>query len=61
MVGRKKKLTTVYLTAEQDEDLRRLHAATQVPIAVLIREGVDLMLEKRKHQLNVAEDGDPVP
>ncbi len=48
---RKKISTTVYLTPEQSERLKRLHQATKVPVAVYIREGVDLVLEKYRHQL----------
>lgn len=36
--------TTVYLTPEQDEQLRLLSARTKIPIAVYIRQGIDLVL-----------------
>ncbi len=50
-MGRKKISTTVYLTPEQNERLKRLHEATKVPVAVYIREGIDLVLEKYRHAL----------
>ena len=43
--------TTVYLTAEQKDRLKRLHEKTQIPIAVYIREGVDYILRKNEHLL----------
>ena len=38
--------TTVYLEERQYEELRRLSAATRVPQAALIRDGVDAAIEK---------------
>jgi predicted DNA-binding protein len=43
-MGARKVATTVYLTPEQDVRLKRLHDQTGQPVAVLIREGVDLVL-----------------
>lgn len=43
-MGRKKVATTVYLTAEQDMRLKELHQRTKVPVAELIRQGVDMIL-----------------
>lgn len=37
--------TSCYLTPEQDERLRKLHAATRVPVSVYIREGIDMVLD----------------
>lgn len=48
---RRKISTTVYLTSEQRELLKRLHERTKVPIAEYIREGIDLVLEKHRHLL----------
>ncbi|MCX7807439.1 MAG: ribbon-helix-helix domain-containing protein [Deltaproteobacteria bacterium] len=48
---RKKVSTTVYITPEQAEQLRLLHERTKVPIAVYIREGIDMVLEKHRHEL----------
>ncbi len=48
---RKKISTTVYLRPEQNERLKRLHEATKVPVAVYIREGIDLVLDKYRHLL----------
>jgi hypothetical protein len=45
-MSRKKISTTIYVTAEQNELLRQLHARTKVPVAVYIREGIDLVLER---------------
>ena len=43
-MGGRKVATTVYLTPEQDSLLKHLHQQTRHPVAVLIREGVDLVL-----------------
>lgn len=45
---RKKVTTTVYLDPEQKERLAKLHAATRVPVAEYIREGIDLVLAKHE-------------
>lgn len=44
-VARKKISTTIYITPEQNEKLKVLHDRTKVPVAVYIREGIDLVLE----------------
>ena len=46
-----KLLRSVYLDEEQVENLIKLSKKTRVPQAVLVREGVDLMLKKREKQL----------
>ena len=46
-----KLLRSVYLDEEQVESLLKLSKKTRVPQAVLVREGVDLMLKKREKQL----------
>lgn len=46
-----KLLRSVYLDEEQVESLIKLSKKTRVPQAVLVREGVDLMLKKREKQL----------
>lgn len=48
---RKKISTTVYITEEQNELLKKLNNKTKVPIAEFIRQGIDLILEKYGHQL----------
>jgi predicted DNA-binding protein len=48
---RKKISTTVYITPEQDERLKQLHAKTKVPVAEYIRQGIDLVLERYRDQL----------
>jgi predicted DNA-binding protein len=44
-MARKKISTTIYITPEQNEKLKLLHERTMVPVAVYIREGIDLALE----------------
>ena len=50
-MSRKKISTTIYITPEQNELLHLLHARTKVPVAVYIREGIDLVLKKFEDQL----------
>jgi predicted DNA-binding protein len=50
-MARKKISTTVYITPEQNEKLKLLHDRTKVPIAVFIREGIDLVLERHQKDL----------
>ena len=50
-MSRKKISTTIYVTPEQNELLRLLHDRTKVPVAVYIREGIDLVLRQYAHQL----------
>jgi predicted DNA-binding protein len=50
-MSRKKISTTIYITPEQNELLHLLHARTKVPVAVYIREGIDLVLKKFEEQL----------
>ena len=58
-MSRKKISTTVYITPEQNEALHLLHDRTKVPVAVFIREGIDLVLkqhaDKLPGQLSLAE------
>lgn len=48
---RKKVTTTIYITPEQNEQLKTLHEQTKVPIAEYIRQGIDMILKKNAHQL----------
>jgi hypothetical protein len=48
---RKKISTTVYITPEQNEQLKLLHEKTKVPVAEYIRQGIDLILEKYRDHL----------
>lgn len=48
---RKKKSTTIYITEEQDDQLKQLNQKTKVPVAEYIRQGIDLILEKNKEHL----------
>ena len=50
-MSRNKISTTVYITQEQSDKLRLLHDRTKVPVAVYIREGIDLVLQKYAHAL----------
>ena len=50
-MARKKISTTIYITPEQSEKLKLLHERTKVPVAVYIREGIDLVLERHHEDL----------
>jgi hypothetical protein len=50
-MSRKKVSTTIYITPEQADRLKLLHERTKVPIAVYIREGIDLVLKHYEHVL----------
>jgi predicted DNA-binding protein len=45
-MSRKKISTTIYVTPEQSDKLKLLHERTKVPVAVYIREGIDLVLKQ---------------
>ena len=49
-MSRKKISTTIYVTPEQSDKLKLLHERTKVPVAVYIREGIDLVL---RHYANL--------
>jgi len=48
---RKKLSTTVYITPEQNAQLKLLNEKTKVPVAEYIRQGIDLVLDKYRAQL----------
>lgn len=50
-MSRKKISTTIYVTPEQNDKLKLLHERTKVPVAVYIREGIDLVLRHYAHLL----------
>jgi len=50
-MSRKKISTTIYVTPEQNEQLKLLHDRTKVPTSVYIREGIDLVLRHYAHLL----------
>jgi hypothetical protein len=50
-MSRKKISTTIYVTPEQNDRLKLLHERTKVPVAVYIREGIDLVLRHYQHIL----------
>lgn len=59
----RKVATTIYITAEQDRQLKLLSQSTGIPVAQFIRDGIDLVLEKYQHhlpkQLGIFDDDDP--
>ena len=50
-VSDKKISTTVYLTPTQYAQLKLLHDRTKVPMAELIRQGIDMVLTKHADKL----------
>lgn len=50
-MARKKISTTIYITPEQNEQLKELNQKTKVPVAEYIRQGIDLILEKHREDL----------
>ncbi|MGZ3446333.1 MAG: ribbon-helix-helix domain-containing protein [Myxococcaceae bacterium] len=48
---RKKLSTTIYITPEQNAQLKLLNEKTKVPVAEYIRQGIDLILEKYRSHL----------
>jgi predicted DNA-binding protein len=48
---RKKLSTTIYITPEQNTQLKLLNQKTKVPVAEYIRQGIDLVLEKYRSHL----------
>jgi predicted DNA-binding protein len=51
VMARKKISTTIYITPEQNEQLKLLNSKTRVPVADYIRQGIDLVLDKERHNL----------
>ncbi len=65
-MSRRKVSTTIYITPEQNEQLRLLHDKTKVPIAEYIRQGIDIILERHKmtipgQQQSLFDDPRPTP
>lgn len=50
-MSRKKISTTIYITPAQADRLKLLHDRTKVPVAVYIREGIDMVLKHYEHLL----------
>lgn len=50
-MSRRKISTTIYITEEQNELLKRLHEATKVPVAEYIRQGIDVILKRHESVL----------
>lgn len=57
----RKIVTTIYITDEQQNMLKELNRRSKVPIAEFIRQGIDLILEKYKHELPGQMDLMPLP
>lgn len=49
-MSRRKVSTTIYITEEQNEALKRLNEQTKVPVAEYIRQGIDMILARHKEQ-----------
>lgn len=47
----KKIATTVYITEEQQDQLKQLNLRSKVPVAEFIRQGIDLVLERYRELL----------
>jgi serine/threonine protein kinase len=47
-MSRRKVSTTIYITEEQNVELKRLHEITKVPVAEYIRQGIDIILERHR-------------
>ena len=67
-MSRKKISTTIYVTPEQNEQLKLLHERTKVPTSVYVREGIELVLRHYAHLLpgqlalgKPGPDGTPQP
>ena len=50
-MSRKKVATTIYITNEQDKQLKLLSQAIGTPMAELIRQGIDHVLDRYKDRL----------
>jgi len=50
-MARKKISTTIYITEKQERKLKELSKRTKVPVAVYIREGIDMVLERYQDNL----------
>ncbi len=46
-----KVVTTIYITREQEEQLKALSQRTKVAMAEYIRQGIDLILEKFENEI----------
>lgn len=51
-MSRRKVSTTIYITDEQNVELKRLHDITKVPVAEYIRQGIDIILERHRQVLS---------
>lgn len=50
-MSRRKVSTTIYITEEQNEALKRLNEQTKVPVAEYIRQGIDMILARHQEQM----------
>lgn len=51
-MSRRKVSTTIYITEEQNELLKRLSELTRVPVAEYIRQGIDHILLQHRQLIN---------
>lgn len=51
-MSRRKVSTTIYITEEQNELLKRLSELTRVPVAEYIRQGIDHILAQHRQLIN---------
>ena len=51
-MSRRKVSTTIYITEEQNEALKRLNEHTKVPVAEYIRQGIDLILQRYQEAMS---------
>lgn len=60
-MARRKIATTVYITSEQEKELKALHSKTKVPVAEYVRQGIDMVLSQNRRllpgQLDLYGDG----
>ncbi len=56
-MGGRKVATTVYLTPEQDSLLKVVHQHTRLAVAELVRQGVDLVLERYSDAMAEVSNG----
>ena len=54
-MARKKISTTIYITPEQNEQLKLLNSKTRVPVAEYIRQGIDLVLVRETSWANIRD------
>ncbi len=51
VMARKKISTTIYITEEQNQNLKILNEKTKVPVAEYIRQGIDMILKLHREHI----------